>query len=360
MTKGNPISDQYRRITPTLVVNGAARALEYYAEVFDTTERMRFPGPGGTIAHAELVLGDSVLIVEDPSTDPETKAPAGARLEGSPTSLYVFVDDVDATIERAVELGATQVRAPQDQSYGERAGFIVDPFGHGWTIASHAGDVAREEMTPNGGDGSDRGPGMNPLLDSYNRCVDQLESALAAVPAGRWEDPTPCAEWSLRDIAGHVIWGQRQLRCWAIGEDYRGLPGGPGTPHPAAIAPGDPLPRWEAARAATDATLAQASLDQTLSVPGLGEVPLAAMVVILTNDSLIHAWDLRQAVDGDVRLPDDLVAASQVWARENVTRAPGFFGPELRAPAGADEQSRWLAYLGRDRPQPAASHEGSA
>lgn len=198
---------------------------------------------------------------------------------------------------------------------------------------------------------------MNRLLDSYERCVDQLETALVAVPASRWEDPTPCAEWSLRDIAGHVIWGQEQLRCWVIGEDYRGLPGGPGTRHPAAIAPGDPLPRWRTARAATDAALRHASLDHTIMLAVLGEVPLAAMVVILTNDSLIHAWDLRQAVGSDTRLPDDLVAASQLWAREHVMRVPGFFGPELRAPAGADEQSRWLAYLGRDCRWPAIHHE---
>lgn len=146
MTKPNPISDRYRRITPSLVVNGAARALEFYGEVFGTAERMRFPGPNGTVAHAELVLGDSILIVEDPSTHLGTKAPGATGLEGSPTSLYVYVEDVDATTARAVELGATQVRAPQDQFYGERDGFIIDPFGHGWTIASHVEDVAPEEM----------------------------------------------------------------------------------------------------------------------------------------------------------------------------------------------------------------------
>lgn len=146
MTKPNPISDQYRRVTPALVADGAAKAIEFYAEVFGTTERTRVPGPGATIAHAELVLGDSILIVEDPSAYTGTRAPAAGGPEGSPFFLYVYVEDVDATVARAVELGATQVRAPQDQFYGERDAFVIDPFGHGWTIASHVEDVTPEEM----------------------------------------------------------------------------------------------------------------------------------------------------------------------------------------------------------------------
>ena len=146
MTKPNPISDSYRRVTPGLIVDGAAKAIEFYAEVFGATERTRVPGPGATIAHAELVLADSILIVEDPNAHTGTRAPASGGLDGSSFFLYVYVEDVDATMARAVELGATQVRAPQDQFYGERDGFFIDPFGHGWTIASHVEDVTPDEM----------------------------------------------------------------------------------------------------------------------------------------------------------------------------------------------------------------------
>ncbi|MGH7910367.1 MAG: VOC family protein [Candidatus Dormibacteraceae bacterium] len=146
MTKPNPISDRYPRVTPGLVVDGAAKAIEFYAEVFGATERTRIPGPGGTIAHAELVLGDSIVIVEDPSAYTGTRAPAAGGPEGSSFFLYVYVEDVDATVAKAVELGATQVRAPEDQFYGERDGFLIDPFGHGWTIASHVEDVTPQEM----------------------------------------------------------------------------------------------------------------------------------------------------------------------------------------------------------------------
>jgi PhnB protein len=144
-TKPKPIPDTYRRVTPSLVVDGGVKALEFYAEAFDATERTRFPGPDGTIAHAEIEIGDSVVMVEDASPYMGTQAPPPGGLEGSPTSLFVYVDDVDAVIERAVELGAGLKRAPQDQFYGDRDGAIVDPFGHTWTIATHVEDVAPDE-----------------------------------------------------------------------------------------------------------------------------------------------------------------------------------------------------------------------
>lgn len=144
--KPDPIPDRYRRVTPALVVADAARALEFYAQVFGAAERARIPGPGGTIAHAEIELGDSVLIVEDASPYMGTKAPPVGGLDGSPVFLYVYVTDVDATVELAIKLGATLVRAPQDQFYGDRDGFIIDPFGHAWTVSSHVEDVEPAEM----------------------------------------------------------------------------------------------------------------------------------------------------------------------------------------------------------------------
>ncbi len=142
----NPIPADYRRVTPCLVVDGAAKALEFYAEVFGATERMRFPGPGDTVAHAEIEIGDSVLIVEDVDPQRGTKAPPAGGLEGTPVFQFVYVDDVDAVVARAAELGATVQRAPEDQFYGDRDGYVIDPFGHGWTVASHIEDVGPEEL----------------------------------------------------------------------------------------------------------------------------------------------------------------------------------------------------------------------
>jgi PhnB protein len=141
----NPIPDRYRRITPALVVEGAAKALAFYADVFGATERMRLPGPGDTIAHAEIEIGDSVVIVEDASPFMGTKAPPPGGVEGSPSFLFLYVTDVDATLARAVEAGATLQREATDQFYGDRDGCIVDPFGHVWTVASHIEDVSPEE-----------------------------------------------------------------------------------------------------------------------------------------------------------------------------------------------------------------------
>lgn len=141
-----PIPDTYRRITPCLVVRGAAQALEFYADVFGAAERMRFPGPDGTVAHAEVVIGDSVLIVEDASPMMGTEAPPEGGLPGSPAFLFLYVEDVDAVVARAVKRGATLKRAPQDQFYGDRDGYVIDPFGHGWTIATHVEDVAPDEL----------------------------------------------------------------------------------------------------------------------------------------------------------------------------------------------------------------------
>jgi PhnB protein len=144
--KPNPIPDSYRRITPCLTIQGAAKALEFYAAVFGATERMRTPGPGGSIVHAEIEIGDSVVIIADQNPYEGTKAPPTGGLAGSPAFLFIYVDDVDAVIARAAELGATVQRPAQDQFYGDRDGYIIDPFGHGWTIASHAEDVTPDEL----------------------------------------------------------------------------------------------------------------------------------------------------------------------------------------------------------------------
>ena len=145
--KPSPIPDAYRRITPCLVVQGAAKALDFYIQVFGATERIRWPGPHGTIAHAEIQLGDSVVLVEDEIPQRGTAAPPHGGLPGSPVYQLIYVEDVDAVVARAVGLGADLKRAPESQFYGDRDGFIIDPFGHGWTIATHVEDVSPEEET---------------------------------------------------------------------------------------------------------------------------------------------------------------------------------------------------------------------
>src|SRR5262245_59769653 len=112
--KPGPIPGSYRRVTPCLIVAYGARALEFYAAVFGATERMRFPGPDGSIAHAEIQIGDSVIIVEDANPHRGTQAPPAGGLPGSPVFQFIYVEDADQTVATAVRLGATLVRAAQD------------------------------------------------------------------------------------------------------------------------------------------------------------------------------------------------------------------------------------------------------
>jgi PhnB protein len=112
VSKPNPIPQTYRRVTPCLIVRGAAKAMEFYAQVFGATERMRFPGPDGSVAHAEIQIGDSVVIVKDKSPYLGTTAPPSGGLGGSPVFQFIYVEDVDAVVARAVELGATVKRGP--------------------------------------------------------------------------------------------------------------------------------------------------------------------------------------------------------------------------------------------------------
>ena len=144
--KPDPIPARYRRVTPCLIVRGGDKALEFYAAVFGATERMRFPGPDGSVAHAEIEIGDSVVIVEEESPYRGTQAPPASGLPGTPVFQFLYVADVDTTVDSAVEHGATLVRAPENQFYGDRDAYVVDPFGHGWTVASHVEDVAPDEL----------------------------------------------------------------------------------------------------------------------------------------------------------------------------------------------------------------------
>jgi PhnB protein len=139
-----PIPDGYSTVTPYLIVKGAANALDYYKMAFDAQEIMRMPGPGGTIAHAEIQVGTSRIMLADESPQMGNKSPL--TLGGSGTGLMLYVTDADGTFQRAVTGGGTVVQPMKNQFYGDRSGTVTDPFGHQWTIATHVEDVAPEEM----------------------------------------------------------------------------------------------------------------------------------------------------------------------------------------------------------------------
>jgi PhnB protein len=131
-----PIPEGYRSVTPYLIAQGSAKILDFVKETFDATEMMRMPGPKGTIAHAEFRIGDSILMISD----------GGEQYPPMPCSLYVYVNNVDETYKRALKAGATSVKEPADQFYGDRSASVKDSGGNIWGIATHVEDVSAEEM----------------------------------------------------------------------------------------------------------------------------------------------------------------------------------------------------------------------
>jgi PhnB protein len=138
------IPDGYQSVTPYLIVGDAARAIDFYKQAFGATEVLRMEGPGGRIGHAEIKIGDSHVMLAD--EHPEIGARSPQTIGGSPVSLLLYVEDVDATVGRAVEAGAKLVRPVRDQFYGDRTGGVEDPFGHAWHVATHIEDVPTEEL----------------------------------------------------------------------------------------------------------------------------------------------------------------------------------------------------------------------
>jgi PhnB protein len=138
------IPDDYQRVTPYLYIDGAGSAIDFYCSVLGARERMRMPAPEGKIGHAELEIGDSVIMLADANPDIDVRSPRS--IGGTPMALHVYVDDVDDVFGQALERGAKQLRPVEDQFYGDRSGQFEDPFGHRWNVATHVEDVAPEEM----------------------------------------------------------------------------------------------------------------------------------------------------------------------------------------------------------------------
>ena len=139
-----PIPQGYHTVTPYLIVKDAARAIDFYKKAFGATEVMRMAAPGGKVGHAEIKVGDSPVMLADEFPEMGFRGPQS--LGGSPVSLLLYVEDVDARFRQALAAGATVLKPVKDQFYGDRSGTLTDPFGHVWTIATHKEDVSPEEM----------------------------------------------------------------------------------------------------------------------------------------------------------------------------------------------------------------------
>jgi PhnB protein len=144
MSKVHYIPEGYNSVTPYLVIKGAAKAIEYYKNVFDAKEVFRMDGPDGKVGHAELQIGNSRIMLADENTAMGNRS--AETIGGSPVSLYIYMPDSDAVVEKAAAKGAKILKPVQDQFYGDRSGFFQDPFGHLWGVATHKEDVSPQEM----------------------------------------------------------------------------------------------------------------------------------------------------------------------------------------------------------------------
>lgn len=143
MADVKPIPDGYHSVTPYLICDRAADAIEYYKKAFGATELFRMDHEG-KVGHAELKIGDSPIMLADEFPQMGYRSPKA--LGGTPVSIMIYVEDVDTVYQRAIDAGATEVKPLQDQFYGDRSGTLTDPFGHVWTVATHKEDVTMEEM----------------------------------------------------------------------------------------------------------------------------------------------------------------------------------------------------------------------
>jgi PhnB protein len=139
-----PIPEGYHSVTPYLIVRDAAKAIEFYAQAFGAVELLRLPMPDGSVAHAEVKIGDSPVMFGEENPAWGSKSPQA--LGGTPAGLCIYVEDCDAVFNRAVTAGATVMKPLADQFYGDRSGTVIDPFGHQWTVATHIEDVSPADM----------------------------------------------------------------------------------------------------------------------------------------------------------------------------------------------------------------------
>jgi PhnB protein len=142
--KVKPVPEGYHTVTPYLVLDNAAQAIEYYKRAFGAKEIVRMDGPPGKIGHAELKIGDSMLMLADEMPGSSGRSPKS--LGGTTTGVFLYVEDVDATFNQAVAAGAKTEMPPTDMFWGDRFGKLIDPFGHSWALATHKEDVAPDEM----------------------------------------------------------------------------------------------------------------------------------------------------------------------------------------------------------------------
>lgn len=144
MNKVKPIPDGYHSVTPYLFIKGAAKALDFYQKAFGAKVRMKMDAPGGMVGHAEIVIGNSAIMLADEC--PEMQARSPQTIGGTAVGIHLYVEDVDKVFNQAVAAGAKVITPVENKFYGDRSGGLADPFGHMWYVSTHKEDLSPEEI----------------------------------------------------------------------------------------------------------------------------------------------------------------------------------------------------------------------
>ncbi len=139
-----PVPEGYHTVTPYLIIQGASQALDFYKQAFAAEELVRMGGPNGKIGHAEIKIGDSMIMLADEHPEMGYRGPKAYG--GSPVGIHLYINDVDSMFRKTIAAGAKELRPLKDQFYGDRSATLEDPFGHVWTISTHKEDVSPDEM----------------------------------------------------------------------------------------------------------------------------------------------------------------------------------------------------------------------
>ncbi len=188
------------------------------------------------------------------------------------------------------------------------------------------------------------------IAAAHRRAEDIFDRVLAAVPDDRWDDPSACENWTIRDVVGHAVWGRELMRTCALGAELSDRTAAPGSAHPANFLVDEPLTAFRAARTACDAALTA----ETLAMPapafvrrGWPEATVGDFLANLVSDLIVHSWDIGSRIGVDLEIDEPTLAIAVGATAHGVTRSAAFFADEVSAPAGATAFDTWLAFLGR-------------
>lgn len=311
-------------VSPYLLCRDAAAELDWIAKTLGFTERARMEDPEGRVSHAEVEVGESVIMVGQPKGTYRNPRDLGAAT----VLIHVHVADVDALFHRAVEGGAEIVQQLEDQPYGDRNAAIRDPEGHEWYIATTIGGEGAQLLEP---------------LQQFDQVVAEVQEIVDAVTPEHLDRATPCAQWNVRQVINHMVTGNLA---------FAAIVGGEALPDRDADRVGDaPTTAFADAAGSLRAALADEGVMERAYSSAIGEVPGSTLLQMRVTEMIVHGWDVAQATGQPTNIAPEIAgAALGVWQGRLLKMPDGrgdLFGPEQPVASDANPADRLAAFLGR-------------